>query len=106
MATNQKTLRSYHRIVSEHKEVLKLSSILSSSINSTKRIVTMAMEQFYVHKQLWMEERATIITEFLTEERNVGDFQENMQRYLKLSDVINSDCDVVTVGPLSLHCGE
>jgi len=53
-----------------------------------------------------MEERATIITEFLTEERNVGDFQENMQRYLKLSDVINSDCDVVTVGPLSLHCGE
>jgi len=103
---NQKTLNSYHRIISEHKEVLKISSILSSSINSTKRMVTMAMEQFHKHKQLWMEERETIISEYVSEERSVGDFQESMQRYVKLSELINNDCDVITVGPLSLHCGE
>lgn len=106
MAINQKTLRSYHRVVSEHKEVMKLSSLLSSSINSTKRLVTTAMEQFYTHKYLWMEERNDVIGQFLAEERTVGDFQEQMQKYRNLSEMLNSEPDVVTVGPLSLHCGK
>ena len=61
VAAHQKTLNSYHRLVSEHKEVLKLSSLLSSSINSTKRMVTTTMEQFYHHKYLWVEERSDVI---------------------------------------------
>lgn len=106
VAINQKTLRSYHRVVSEHKEVIKLSSLLSSSINSTKRMVTMAMEQFYCHKYLWMDERNDVIGQFLAEERTVGDFQEQMQKYRNLSEMLNNEPDVVTVGPLSLHCGK
>ena len=103
---NQKTLNSYHRIVSEHKEVVKLSSLLSSSINSIKRMVTTAMEQFYRHKYLWVEERSDVIDKFLAEERTVGDFQEQMQKYRNLTEMLNNEPDVVIVGPLSLHCGK
>ena len=106
MATTQKTLRNYHRLVSEHKEVMKLSSLLSSSINSTKRMVTTAMEQFYTHKYLWVEERNDVIGQFLAEERTAGDFNEQMQKYRNLSEMLNSEPDVVTVGPLNLHCGK
>ena len=93
-------------MVSEHKEVVKLSSLLSSCINSIKRMVTMAMEQFYRHKYLWVEERSDVIGQFLAEEQTVGDFQEQMQKYLNLSEMLNNEPDVVTVGPLSLHCGK
>ena len=106
VAAHQKTLNSYHRLVSEHKEVLKLSSLLSSSINSTKRMVTTAMEQFYHHKYLWVEERSDVIGQFLAEERTVGEFQEQMQKYCNLSEILNNEPDVVIVGPLSLHCGK
>ena len=106
VAINQKTLPSYHRIVSEHKEVFKLSSLLSSSINSIKRMVTTAMEQFYHHKYLWVEERSDVIGQFLAEERTVGDFQEQMQKYRNLSEMLNNEPDIVIVGPLSLYCGK
>ena len=69
-------------------------------------MVTTAMEQFYCHKHLWMDERNDVIGQFVAEERTIGDFQEQMQKYLKLSELVNNEPDVVTVGPLSLHCGK
>ena len=66
----------------------------------------MAMEQFYCHKHLWVEERSDMIGQFLAEERTVGDFQEQMQKYRNLSEMLNNEPDLVTVGPLSLHCGK
>jgi len=53
-----------------------------------------------------MEERNDVIGQFLAEERTVGEFQEQMQKYLSLSEALNSEPDIVTVGPLNLHCGK
>lgn len=69
-------------------------------------MVTTAMEQFYRHKYLWMDERDDVIGQFLAEERTIGDFQEQMHKYRTLSEMLNNEPDVITVGPLSLHCGK
>ena len=67
--------KNYYRSVSEHKEVAKLISILTSGINSTKSLVTRATASFQKYAHVWNVDRDKRIEEFLEASPHLSDFK-------------------------------
>ena len=67
--------KNYFRSVSEHKEVAKLISILTSGINSTKSLVTRATASFQKYGHVWNVDRDKRIQEFLEASPHLSDFK-------------------------------
>ena len=95
-------LKNYYRPVSEHKEVQKLVSALSSVISSTKMVITTGLERFGRYSDLWMVEQQDRLSEFMEGSPTVGDFQAEMQRYSRLEEEIMTESDLLPVGTVAL----
>ena len=95
-------LRTYFRVVSEHKEVSKLVSILSTAINSTKTLVVQRMEQFNKYHDLWAVEREQHMAEYMESSPGVNEFRAEMQHYALLEEVIVTEPDSIAAGAIAL----
>ncbi len=91
-------LKNYHRPVSEHKEVLKLVSALSTAINSTKKLVDGSREMFAVYSDLWNVEQSMSIEEFVSKDPSVYDFNNKMEEFIELEEKIMAEPDLITAG--------
>ena len=99
------SLRSYFKTVSEHREVLKLVSMLSTAISSTKDQVQRGLMIFSKHQSLWAEDREQCMQLFLESSPGVNEFSSEMQHYAHLEEVILMEPDSIPVGPIAL-CSE
>ena len=95
-------LRTYFRVVSEHKEVSKLVSMLSTAINSTKTLVVHRMKQFNKYHDLWAVEREQHMAEYMESSPGVNEFRVEMQHYALLEEVIVTEPDSIQAGPIAL----
>lgn len=97
------SLKNFYRSVSEHKEIQKLVSILSSAINSTKQLTNSATSNFSKYSHLWEVEREVNMEEFVNESKpGVNEFRCEMSDYAQLSEVIADEPEVLAAGPIAL----
>ncbi len=99
-------LRTFYRTISEHKEVAKLASSLSSIISSTKTVVTESFSHFNVYKDLWQLEQEKKITEFMEKEPLLSDFENELRYFENLEVDITAEEDSITVGSMYLDASK
>lgn len=98
-------LKDIYKIVSEHKEVAKLISMLSSSFMSAKTQVTQCIEQFNKYQALWAVDREQHMKTFLAEEPTLSEFEAQIRKYEALETQVMEEPDRVVVGSLALMTG-
>ncbi|XP_053402509.1 dynein axonemal heavy chain 5-like isoform X4 [Mercenaria mercenaria] len=96
------TAKNYFKNVSENKEVAKLVSLLSTSINSTKKEVTSALEKFAEYHGIWENDREEELENFLKDNPKLTEFEWKIKCYEELEVSINGEPEYYDVGPIAL----
>ncbi|XP_071824188.1 dynein axonemal heavy chain 5-like [Apostichopus japonicus] len=94
--------KSYFKSVSENKEVAKVVSVISTSVNSTIEEVTTAMDSFKEYHSIWQKDRDETVAEFLASEPKLNDFQNMILHYRELEESIQAEPEFYNVGALAL----
>lgn len=98
-------LKNFFHSVSQHKEVAKLTSLLSTTFSSAKILVDQALEYFKDYQHLWMEEKEESMAKFLESEPMLSDFEAQIREYEKMESVIKEEVDELPVGTIVLVAG-
>ncbi|XP_070978962.1 dynein axonemal heavy chain 5-like [Oncorhynchus clarkii lewisi] len=98
--------RNYYKSVSENKEIIKLVSVLSTSINSTKKEVVNALERFSRYHHIWRKEREDTIQKFSQGSPLLSEFESQILYYKDLELEINAEPEYITVGALALYTAD
>ncbi|XP_067366741.1 dynein axonemal heavy chain 5 isoform X3 [Channa argus] len=98
--------RNYYKNVSENKEIVKLVSVLSTSISSTKKEVVTALDRFGRYHHIWRKDRADTIQKFIQGSPLLSDFESQILFYQHLSLEINSEPEYIRVGALALFTAD
>ena len=98
-------LRNFFHSVSEHKEIAKLISLLSTTFSSAKIIVEHALEHFKDYQHLWMEEKEQNMAHFLEGEPTLSDFEARIQQYTRMEETVKDEVDELAVGTIVLVTG-
>ncbi|KAK7114139.1 dynein axonemal heavy chain 5-like isoform X2 [Littorina saxatilis] len=101
--TIQQQLKNYFKSVSENKEIAKLASLLSTSINSNKKEVTTALEQFSHYNAIWEKDREADLEEFLKDDPKLPEFEAQVKNYEELEVEIMGLAEFYDVGPIALY---
>ena len=100
-----KQLKNHYRLVSENKEVAKLVSFLSTTVTSSKRLVTEALEQFNKYQELWSVDREAKLKEFMETKPLISEFEAEMRKYEDQEALIVDEPNSVVAGPIALKTG-
>uniref|UniRef100_A0A4W5PTB6 Dynein axonemal heavy chain 5 n=1 Tax=Hucho hucho TaxID=62062 RepID=A0A4W5PTB6_9TELE len=102
--------RNYYKSVSENKEIIKLVSVLSTSINSTKKVhageVMNALDRFSRYHHIWRKEREDTIQKFSQGSPLLSEFESQILYYKDLELEINAEPEYITVGALALYTAD
>ncbi|XP_014347801.2 dynein axonemal heavy chain 5 [Latimeria chalumnae] len=98
--------KNYYKSVSENKEIIKLVSVLSTAINSTKKEVLTALEHFKCYHHIWQKEREETIEKFIQGSPLLSEFESQILYYRDLELEINSDPEYICVGTLALYTAD
>nr|WAW84836.1 axonemal dynein heavy chain C [Halisarca dujardinii] len=98
-----KQLRNFHRLVTENKEVAKLVSFLSTTVTSSKRLVTDALEQFNKYQELWTVDRDGKLKEFMEGKPSISEFETEMRKYQDQEGLVMEEPDSVQAGAIALE---
>uniref|UniRef100_A0A8C7NSW9 Dynein, axonemal, heavy chain 5 n=1 Tax=Oncorhynchus mykiss TaxID=8022 RepID=A0A8C7NSW9_ONCMY len=100
--------RNYYKSVSENKEIIKLVSVLSTSINSTKKVHTVmnALDRFSRYHHIWRKEREDTIQKFIQGSPLLSEFESQILYYKDLELEINAEPEYITVGALALYTAD
>uniref|UniRef100_A0A674C0H9 Dynein axonemal heavy chain 5 n=1 Tax=Salmo trutta TaxID=8032 RepID=A0A674C0H9_SALTR len=102
--------RNYYKSVSENKEIIKLVSVLSTSINSTKKVhageVMNALDRFRRYHHIWRKEREDTIQKFSQGSPLLSEFESQILYYKDLELEINAEPEYITVGALALYTAD
>ncbi|XP_062848702.1 dynein axonemal heavy chain 5 [Trichomycterus rosablanca] len=99
-------VRNYYKSVSENKEIVKLVSVLSTSVNSTKKEVMNALERFGRYHHIWRKDRESTIQMFEQENPLLAEFEAQILYYRDLELEINAEPEFITVGALALYTAD
>ncbi|XP_030604778.1 dynein heavy chain 5, axonemal-like [Archocentrus centrarchus] len=94
--------RNYYKSVSEKKEIVKLISVLSNSITSTKKEVVTALDHFSCYHHIWRKDRDDTMRIFIQGSPLLSDFESQILFYRDLELERNSEPEYITVGALAL----
>ncbi|XP_056016925.1 dynein axonemal heavy chain 5-like isoform X3 [Ostrea edulis] len=95
--------KNYFKAVSENKDVTKLVSLLSTSINSTKKEVTTALDRFSGYHPIWEKDREEDLVEFNKEDPKLSEYETKINHYEELEVEINGLPEFYDVGPIALY---
>ncbi|XP_031154494.1 dynein heavy chain 5, axonemal isoform X1 [Sander lucioperca] len=98
--------RNYYKSVSENKEILKLVSVLSTSISSTKKEVMTALDRFSRYHHIWRKDREDTMRKFIQGSPLLSEFESQIIFYRDLELEINSEPEYITVGALALFTAD
>ncbi|XP_027143184.1 dynein heavy chain 5, axonemal isoform X2 [Larimichthys crocea] len=98
--------RNYHKSVSENKEIVKLVSVLSTSISSTKKEVMTALDRFSCYHHIWRKDREDTMRRFIQGSPLLSEFESQILFYRDLEVEINSEPEYITVGALALFTAD
>ncbi|XP_053183407.1 dynein axonemal heavy chain 5 isoform X3 [Scomber japonicus] len=98
--------RNYYKSVSENKEIVKLVSVLSTSISSTKKEVMTALDRFSRYHHIWRKDREDTMQRFIQGSPLLSEFESQIIYYRDLELEINSEPEYITVGALALFTAD
>ncbi|KAG9276172.1 dynein heavy chain 5, axonemal [Astyanax mexicanus] len=98
--------KNYYKSVSENKEIVKLVSVLSTSINSSKKEMKNALERFSRYHHIWRKDRESTIQEFSQGNPLLAEFESQILYYKDLELEINAEPEFITVGALALYTAD
>ncbi|XP_026149068.1 dynein heavy chain 5, axonemal isoform X2 [Mastacembelus armatus] len=98
--------RNYYKSVSENKDIVKLVSVLSSSISSTKKEVMTALGRFSRYHHIWRKDREDTMQKFLQGSPLLSEFESQILFYRDLELEINAEPEFITVGALALYTAD
>lgn len=99
-------LKNFQKMVSEHKDVAKLVSSLSSIVTAGKNQVIDSYKGLNKYQDLWQDEQSAKSTEFLESDPTLGDFEAKIHYYEQLEEVIMSEEEQIVIGPFLLDTCE
>ncbi|GFO43348.1 dynein heavy chain 5, axonemal [Plakobranchus ocellatus] len=99
----QHQARNYFKSVSENKEIAKLASLLSTSINSNKKEVTTALDQFADYHKIWEKDREEAMEEFMKDDPKLSEFEAAIKGFEDMEVEINSLPEYYDAGPIALY---
>ncbi|XP_061631916.1 dynein axonemal heavy chain 5 [Phyllopteryx taeniolatus] len=91
-----------YKSVSENKEIVKLLSVLGTSIVSNRKEVTQALDRFSGYHHIWRKDRGVTMQKFLQGSPLLSEFESQILYYRDLQLEINSEPECITVGALAL----
>lgn len=91
------------RGVKDNKDVVRLTTTLSTIINANKGLVEDALKKFGEYDPLWQENRDTSMKAFLKTNPDLGTFDMEVAKYDGQEQELAALSDVTIVGPLSLR---
>jgi dynein heavy chain, axonemal len=94
--------KNYFKSVSDNKDIAKISSLLSTCINSTKKDVVSALDRFKGYQYIWQKDRDEDLKEFLQQETRVSEFEAKIRTFEKLIEEINTYPEFIPIGPIAL----
>ncbi|NWQ86048.1 DYH5 protein, partial [Burhinus bistriatus] len=95
--------QDYFRSVSENKEIIKLVSLLSTAINSTKREVLAALESFSCYHHIWQRDKEETIDKLMTGNPSLSEFESEILHFQDLELKIDSEPEYICVGAIALY---
>ncbi|XP_039973302.1 dynein heavy chain 5, axonemal [Xiphias gladius] len=99
-------VRNYYKSVSENKEIVKLVSVLSTSISSTKKELKTALDRFSRYHHIWRKDREDTMRKFIQGRPVLSEFESQILFYRDLELEINSEPEFITVGALALFTAD
>ncbi|GAB1603178.1 hypothetical protein Ahia01_000598300, partial [Argonauta hians] len=95
--------KSYYKCISENKEITKLVSLLSASVNTMRKEVSSSLEVFSHYHKLWSVDRNQDLDRFLAEDPSLSDFESKIVYYEQLENNILQEAECFDVGPIAIH---
>lgn len=94
--------KNYFKSVSDNKDIAKISSLLATCINSTKKEVISALDRFKDYQYVWQKDRDEDLKEFLQQETRVAEFEVKIRNFEKLIEEINTYPEYISIGAIAL----
>ncbi|KFQ30560.1 Dynein heavy chain 5, axonemal, partial [Mesitornis unicolor] len=98
--------QNYFKSVSENKEIIKLVSLLSTAINSTKREVLTALESFSCYHHIWQRDKEETIDKLMMGNPLLSEFESEILHFQDLELKINSEPEYICVGAIALYTAD
>ncbi|KAM9637240.1 dynein axonemal heavy chain 5 [Morphnus guianensis] len=98
--------QNYFKSVSESKEVIKLVSLLSTAINSTKREVLTALERFSCYHHIWQRDKEETIDKLMMGNPLLSEFESEILHFQDLELKIDSEPEYICVGAIALYTAD
>ncbi|GAA49452.1 dynein heavy chain 5 axonemal [Clonorchis sinensis] len=102
----QATIKPLHRIIAEHKEVLKLVGQLNGAFNACREEVNQFIQSHSKYSELWTSDPQIKVEEFTKTNPNLSDFDARLHHYLHLEQSIKSIPSVRPVEALLIQTDE
>ncbi|XP_077876201.1 dynein axonemal heavy chain 8 isoform X2 [Ictidomys tridecemlineatus] len=96
-------LKNFYPGVAEHKDISKLVLLLSSSVNSLRKVAQEALQDFDKYKALWTEDRDMKVKEFLANNPSLTEIRSEILHYATFEQEIDELKPIIVVGALELH---
>uniref|UniRef100_A0A8C5KN64 Dynein, axonemal, heavy chain 8 n=1 Tax=Jaculus jaculus TaxID=51337 RepID=A0A8C5KN64_JACJA len=96
-------LKNFYPGVAEHKDISKLVLLLSSSVNSLRKVAQEALQDFQKYKTLWTEDRDVKVKEFLANNPSLSEIRSEILHYATFEQEIDELKPIIVVGALELH---
>uniref|UniRef100_A0A8C3CTQ3 Dynein axonemal heavy chain 5 n=1 Tax=Cairina moschata TaxID=8855 RepID=A0A8C3CTQ3_CAIMO len=98
--------KNYFKSVSENKEIIKLVSLLTTAINSTKKEVLTALESFSCYHHIWQRDKEETIDKFMMENPLLSEFESQILHFRDLDLKINSEPEYICVGAIAMYTAD
>eukprot|EP00111_Clytia_hemisphaerica_P005698 TCONS_00016530-protein len=95
--------KNYYKYIADHKDVTKLTVMLTSAISATKVDTNKCLEIFDQFMFLWKSDRDEVIQEFLASDPILSEFQAEIIKYMDLEQQITDLQDSFKVGHKALQ---
>ncbi|ELW66090.1 Dynein heavy chain 8, axonemal [Tupaia chinensis] len=96
-------LKNFYPGVAEHKDISKLVLLLSSSVNSLRKVAHEALQDFQKYKTLWTEDRDVKVKGFLANNPSLTEIRSEILHYATFEQEIDELKPIILVGALELH---
>uniref|UniRef100_A0A8C4TXL7 Dynein axonemal heavy chain 5 n=1 Tax=Falco tinnunculus TaxID=100819 RepID=A0A8C4TXL7_FALTI len=98
--------QSYFKSVSENKDIIKLVSLLSTAINSTKREILTALASFSCYHHIWQRDKEETIDKLMTGNLLLSEFESEILHFQHLELKISSEPEYISVGAIALYTAD
>nr|XP_034491996.1 dynein heavy chain 5, axonemal [Marmota flaviventris] len=98
--------KNYYKNVSDNKEIIKLVSVLSTIISSTKKEVITSMDCFKRYNHIWQKEKEETVMTFITQNPLLSEFESQILYFQNLEQEINAEPEYICVGSIALFTAD